>query len=316
MTTIQTIILSKDYLEAKSNEEYTEEQVIAMFLAFYNDSKYTQRNYERAIAQFRNFVSFKPIGEITWKEIEVYKLALLQGYSKNDGRTYAPATVASLLAPLRSLFKWGSDPNIRIFKNNPTSCVKSPKVSINSSKHYLTKSEISCLFKQLKQQGNREFLIGMTLVFLGLRVSELISIVRSDFYSDMLETSMWLTVRKGKGGKKREIKIPQTLWLLLEHYFEERQIKSDERIFPLSVRQIERIVETARNSMGMKKKVTPHWLRHTNATLALLSGASLQQVQEMLGHVHINTTQRYIHTVDQIKKAAPEFVEDSLSDVV
>ncbi|WP_311974343.1 tyrosine-type recombinase/integrase [Paenibacillus larvae] len=87
-------------------------------------------------------------------------------------------------------------------------------------------------------------------------------------------------------------------------------------LFPISVRQIERIIKSAGIQSGIVKKLTPHWLRHTNATLALLQGASLQQVQETLGHSHINTTQRYLHTVEQMKKAAPDFVQDCLKDYI
>jgi integrase/recombinase XerD len=53
------------------------------------------------------------------------------------------------------------------------------------------------------------------------------------------------------------------------------------------------MIQKAREQWGVDKKVTPHWLRHTNAALAL---------------------QRYLHTVQQIKKAAPDYVEDSLKD--
>uniref|UniRef100_UPI00384A7E78 tyrosine-type recombinase/integrase n=1 Tax=Effusibacillus dendaii TaxID=2743772 RepID=UPI00384A7E78 len=90
----------------------------------------------------------------------------------------------------------------------------------------------------------------------------------------------------------------------------------DQRIFPLTVRQVERIIQKAREQSNIQKKVSPHWLRHTNATLALLHGASLQQVQETLGHAQITTTQRYLHTVEQMKKAAPDFVEDYLKDIL
>jgi integrase/recombinase XerD len=86
------------------------------------------------------------------------------------------------------------------------------------------------------------------------------------------------------------------------------------KLFAITPRQIERIIKQAGIASGIQKQPTPHWLRHTNATLALLQGASLQQVQETLGHSHINTTQRYLHTVEQMKKAAPDFVQDCLME--
>ncbi|WP_369405515.1 tyrosine-type recombinase/integrase [Aneurinibacillus tyrosinisolvens] len=164
-------------------------------------------------------------------------------------------------------------------------------------------------------------MIGLTLILLGLRVSELVSIRWRDFHTDPSETFIWLTVAHGKGNKVREVKVPQTLWALLNrladdfHGLENHQVL-DEQLFPISVRQIERIVEKARELSGLNKKVTPHWLRHTNATLALLHGASLQQVQETLGHSQITTTQRYLHTVEQMKKAAPDFVESCLKGIL
>jgi integrase/recombinase XerD len=300
------------------NNDYTDEQIVSMFLATCDRSKYTLRNYRRAINQFRQFIRFKSLQQVTWKEIEVYKMGLVQGFGNKKGEPHAPATVAGLIAPLRSLYKWGSDPNIGIFKLNPTTRVRTPKVSINSKNHYLTKSEVLCLLRQLKKQGFRDYLIGLTLILLGLRVSEMISIRWKDFHTDPSEKTMWLTVVNGKGGKQREVKVPITLWRALQAYISSIQQESTlnpvDRLFPLTARQVERIIQTAREQSSLNKKVTPHWLRHTNATLALLQGATLQQVQDNLGHVHINTTQRYLHTVDQLNKAAPDYVEDCIKD--
>ncbi|KXG45100.1 tyrosine-type recombinase/integrase [Tepidibacillus decaturensis] len=300
-------------------QEYSDEQIISMFLTTTcHRSQYTRRNYSRAIDQFRQFITFKPLRQVTWREIEMYKIALEQGFLSKSCKPLAPAAVASLIAPLRSLYKWGSDSNIGVFSHNPTTSVHTPKVPINSKNHYLTKREVTYLLHQLKKQGERDYLIGISLILLGLRVSELVSIQWGHFHSDPTETSMWLTVLEGKGGKQREVKVPQTLWNMLSLHFQ-LQRKSqdpDQRIFPLTVRQVERIIQKAREESNIKKKVSPHWLRHTNATLALLHGASLQQVQETLGHAHITTTQRYLHTVEQMKKAAPDFVEDYLKDIL
>lgn len=301
-------------------KEHTDEQIINMFLARWNRSPYTRRNYQRAIKEFHKFIGCKPLRQVTWQEIEVYKIGLEQGFCSKNSNPLAPATVASLIAPLRSLYKWGSDPNIGIFTHNPTTTVRIPKITVNSRNHYLTKREVSHLLKQLKRQENRDYLIGLTLILLGLRVSELVSIRWRDFHTDPLETSIWLTILEGKGGKRREVKVPETLWNLFNELISSWQHLGkyqnvDERVFPLTVRHVERIIQKAREKSNIGKKVTPHWLRHTNATLALLHGASLQQVQETLGHSQINTTQRYLHTVEQIKKAAPDVVEDFLKDI-
>lgn len=301
-----------------TGDVYTDEQIVNMFLATCDRSPYTLRNYRNAIAQFMQFIGYHPLGKVTWRQIEVFKIGLIKGFGSKTGKSHAPATVANLIAPLRSLYKWGSDPNIGIFSHNPTTCIKTPKVTVTSTKHYLTKREVSRLIDQLKKQGERDYVIGVALVLLGLRVSELISIKWDDFHSDPSDTSVWLTVMEGKGGKQREVKVPKSLWDLFQNMpnYPKAGQSRNTRIFPITTRQVERIFQTARELCDLGKKVTPHWLRHTNATLALLNGASLQQVQETLGHAQINTTQRYMHTVDQIKKAAPDFVEDCLKDIM
>jgi integrase/recombinase XerD len=306
----QNILMELKLLPKTQLDEYTDEQIINMFLNSRGLSEYTIRNYRRAIEQFRRFIANKPLSEVTWQEIEVYKIGLEKGFCSINKKPLAPASIANCLAALRSLYKWGSDLNIGVFNHNPTTCIRTPKTLVNSKNNYLTKQEVFYLLNQLKEKGVREYLIGLTLVLLGLRVSELVSLQWGHFHTDPAGVSIWLTV-DGKGGKQREVKVPKKLWKEYQKYIFERD--PDKRVFPLSIRHVERIIQQARGELG--KELTPHWLRHTYATLALLNGASLQQVQESLGHAHINTTQRYLHTVEQIYKAAPDYVEDCLKDI-
>ncbi|ASS66580.1 MULTISPECIES: tyrosine-type recombinase/integrase [unclassified Paenibacillus] len=303
----------------KNAEELTDEQLIAIFLETCSSSRFTHRNYKKAIEMFRAYTSYAPLRDVTWREIEAFKLRLMKEINAETGRPYEPATVAGILSALRSLFRWCCHPQIGMMKDNPTANTKNPKVQITSAQHYLTKRELSILFRQLKKQGIRNYALGLSLAMLGLRVSELVAMRWEDFHTDPLESSVWLTVKKGKGDKIREIKVPGVLWDVLGQYrsfYPKDVMEEGHRVFPISARWVEKIIGNARDASGLTKKVTPHWLRHTNATLALLSGASLQQVQEMLGHSHMNTTQRYLHTVNQLKKTASDYVGEHLKDIL
>ncbi|MFM1655844.1 tyrosine-type recombinase/integrase [Brevibacillus sp. B_LB10_24] len=309
-------MLSRDLMHHIEQGGCTDEQIVNMFLSVCTHSRYTLRNYKRAIDHFRRFVLPKSLHEVTWRDIEAYKIGLTRGVNSVSQTPLAPASVASLLAPLRSLYKWGSDPNVKLFTHNPTTCVRSPRIYVTSKNHYLTRREVVLFLKQLKAQGERDYLIGLTLIMLGLRVSELTSIQWGHFHTDPAETSIWLTVAQGKGGKEREVKVPPKFWELFKEFSQTLGAVQDQRVFPVSVRQVERIIRKARDNCHLGKKITPHWLRHTNATLALLHGASLQQVQANLGHAHLTTTQRYLHTVEQMQKAAPDYVESCLHEAI
>jgi len=297
----------------------TDDQITALFLGSFRDrSPYTLRNYKLGIERFRRFLAPKRLHDASWMDVEQFKASLLSGNEPAHGRL-SPATATVQLVAVRSLYRWASDPNIGLLPHNPTTPVRMPKVHLNVQGRYLTKKELALFMNELREQGERNYLLGLMLVLTGLRVSELLGLRWGDFQEDVMGKNVWLTVRKGKGGKSRTVKIPPFLWKLLLRY--RKQALADKRgahtrVFELSVRQVDRIFEKTRNRCGMDKQATPHWFRHTNATLALLCGATLQQVQETLGHTAITTTQRYLHTVEQMKKAAPDYVMDGLKDLL
>lgn len=308
------------FLLHTEEQEYNDEQIIAMFMTTCCKSSNTRRNYARAIKLFQQFIFHKPLKDASWREIEAFKLALAQGHCSYSGKKLAPASVAAFIAPLKALYKWGSDRNVGLFANNPTTSVRLPHVPITSRRNYLTKTEVGRLLLQLQKQSRRNYLIGLSLVMLGLRISELRAIRWGNFYKDPSGTAVWLSVMEGKGGRERQVKVPKHLWEMFHSYVQTishpEAPKKNTLLFPITTRQIERIIRAGADGSSIEKKITPHWLRHTNATLALLHGASLQQVQENLGHAHINTTQRYLHTVEQMKKAATDYVEECLNDYI
>lgn len=77
--------------------------------------------------------------------------------------------------------------------------------------------------------------------------------------------------------------------------------RGDCKVQPLTHKAVDCLLRRVRRAALIIKRVTPHTTRHTFATTLLDKGVDLKTVQELLGHSHIRTTERYLHTSDDKK---------------
>jgi integrase/recombinase XerD len=135
----------------------------------------------------------------------------------------------------------------------------------------------------------------------GVRVSELASLKVRD-----IDLAEGVATVFGKGAKERVVPIGRTAQRALDVYMRETRPKLASKegqgaVFvnaqgrPLTRMGIWKILRKHVRRAGVKKRVTPHTLRHCFATHLLEGGADLAAVQEMLGHADISTTQIYTH---------------------
>jgi integrase/recombinase XerD len=130
----------------------------------------------------------------------------------------------------------------------------------------------------------------------GLRVSELCNLKLENI--DINEKLV--KVKGGKGNKDRIVVLSEK-WLNDYVEFAKRFFKKvpKEYVFckkngkPLSPDTIQRIVKDAGQNANIKKDISPHTLRHSFATHLLASGENLRNIQTLLGHSNISTTQIY-----------------------
>lgn len=147
-------------------------------------------------------------------------------------------------------------------------------------------------------KGIRDRAIIELLYSCGLRVSEAITLRLSDLFFE----EGYLRV-VGKGDKQRLVPVSDTARLRVEQYLEQRGGggSSEDTLFlnnrgrGLTRVMIFTIVRRATALAGIKATVSPHTFRHSFATHLLEGGASIREVQELLGHESITTTEIYTH---------------------
>ena len=185
--------------------------------------------------------------------------------------------------------------------------MKTPKIAKNIP-IVLSKEEIKKLISFTPTEKSK-LLIGL-LYSSGLRVSECVRLKSKDL--ELQNNVGW--VRGGKGGKDRMFILSELITLHLRMYLENKS--EQEYLFPgrnghISVRDVQKIIQNATKKSDIKKKVSPHTLRHSFATHLLDSGTDIRVIQELLGHSQLSTTQIYTHVSgEQLKKIKSPF--DSL----
>lgn len=131
----------------------------------------------------------------------------------------------------------------------------------------------------------------------GLRRGELSNLFVRDIHADFLE------VRKGKGGKDRNVPLTASISVRLQNYIKDNRLKPDDRIFKLSPGSISNKIRHFADKAGISDLHT-HSLRHKFATNLLEQGTNIRVVQDLMGHENLNTTQVYLSVTDKAKKEA------------
>ncbi|MFN4288200.1 MAG: tyrosine recombinase XerC [Brevundimonas sp.] len=156
--------------------------------------------------------------------------------------------------------------------------------------------EEAALVREAEWEGLRDRAVLLLLYGCGLRVSEALSLTWRE-----REPGASLRIH-GKGGKVRMVPVLDEVREAMAAYGAAQpfDLMPDDTLFraprggPLSARHVQALVKALRSRMGLHERTTPHALRHSFATHLLGEGAGLRDVQELLGHASLSTTQRYL----------------------
>ena len=219
-------------------------------------------------------------------------------------REYSSATVARKVAAMKSFCNFLQ--RIEALDNNPAEELDSPKVK----KHLpitLTPAQVEQLLALPGQLGNtpkalRDAALLEVLYATGMRVSELAGLSLDD-----LDLAAGTVRCIGKGNKERVMPLYAEALRAVEVYLAdgrpgllgrdqtERTLFLNPRGEQLTRQGLWLIIKGYARQLGLADKVAPHTLRHSFATHMLNGGAGLREVQKLLGHANISTTQVYTH---------------------
>lgn len=222
-------------------------------------------------------------------------------YIKLLGKDMSARSVARNISAIKSFFRYLVAEG-RV-EDNPARLIETPRASLRLPQ-VLTRHEIEELLAQPDENvpiGKRDRAMLECLYATGLRVSELINLKISDIN---LEAGYLRTL--GKGSKERMVPIGDTAMEAIKDYLSDGRpnftkgkvspyLFLSSRCHPMSRQGFWKIIKKYGLKAGIKKKISPHSIRHSFATHLIGAGADLRSVQVMLGHEDISTTQIYTH---------------------
>ena len=257
----------------------------------------TIESYMRDLAQFAHYIL--RMYDVPPKKVEPEMISNYMSRLYELGRE--KSSQARALSGIKSFFNYLLLEEI--IDSSPAELIEAPKSS-RPLPDTLSTEEIDRLIGSIEDsttKGLRDRAILEVLYSCGLRVSELCDLKLGDLFFG----EGYIRVI-GKGDKQRLVPVSSIARIRIQLYMDvRRKERRKEEILFLNNRgkkltrvMIFTIIKQAAQRAGIDKKISPHTFRHSFATHLLEGGANIRQVQELLGHENILTTEIYTHLDD------------------
>jgi integrase/recombinase XerD len=261
-------------------------------------AKNTIESYRRDLSKFTDFLN-----RVGLASLEKVKRADITDYLMNQkDKNLEPTTLSRNLVAIKMLFRFLA--REKFIKEDVTAIIEFPK-TWKKLPDALSIEEVEALLgaPNLKDwQGIRDRAFLELLYASGMRVSEAAGLRVMDLNMDV-----GFVKCMGKGQKERIVPLGNKAKEAINRYMEKvrpdlvKKNPHEPNLFvnrfgrKISRQSLWTVVKSCARKARVKKRLTPHTLRHSFATHLLERGADLRIVQELLGHANISTTQIYTH---------------------
>ena len=281
--------LLQDYRDYLYDQDKSEQTIKAYMADLNSFSRWFQHNTGEPLK----------LENVTPMEIIDYRNAMLDWDKK-------PSTINRSLISISSLCQWAQQNDL--IANNPAEGIRSVAEEPLAPRALERKEQLG-LLRAVRRSGNlRDLAIITTLLHTGMRVGELcnlrVSDIRISTHSNMI------TVREGKGTKRRNIPLNSTVIGVLKDYLKsfddntkvmliagsnperDRFLFYGQKRMPLTDRGVRHITKKYAYEAKIDH-LSPHVFRHTCAKNLIDAGQSIDRVAKILGHSNVNTTSIY-----------------------
>lgn len=268
-----------------------------------NMSEHTLRNYISDLGQFREHLAkIEKRDDLDAREID--RLTIREWMASLHAAGKKKTSIARKLASLRTFFQFLMREGV--VDSNPAKMVATPRIERKLPNHLSIEDALRFIETPdtATDLGRRDRAIIEFLYATGIRVGELVNINLRDI--DFRERLVRVT---GKRKKQRIVPFGEPALQTLMHYLAETRpaflnncppaMRDDQACFlnyqgtRITTRSVGRMIDKYIKQCASIHDISPHSLRHTFATHLLDSGADLRDIQELLGHARLSTTQIY-----------------------
>ncbi len=267
------------------------------------ERNYSNNTISSYLSDLKSFNNFLEENKISFKKLNSKHTKLF--FRNLSDKKFSPRTIKRKFASLSSYFSFLLEKEV--IKDNPLNGIFIPKIP-KRLPEILTVNEINNIFSVAENGKNkvlsiRDRCILEMLYSSGLRVTEVCDLKLNNIQFDLDLIRFF-----GKGDKERIIPLTYYARKWLDNYIKNsRRIlssksnKKTNHVFlsnnglPLTRMSVWRQVKKYVDLAGITKKISPHTFRHSFATHLIDGGANLIEVQALLGHADISTTEIYTH---------------------